>query len=198
MERYTSVDDYINAQSAERKDLLEKIRSILNSTALEETVKWGAPAYTYEGKTLVGMGSFKDFVAIWFHQGALLTDSHNKLINAQEGVTKALRQWRLSSEEEIDEGLIKKYVEETLENHRQGKEIKPQKAKELLIPPELSKALEIHKEARIIFEGMSRSKQREYAEHIAEAKREETKKSRIEKILPMILSGKGLYDKYKK
>jgi uncharacterized protein YdeI (YjbR/CyaY-like superfamily) len=41
------------------------------------------------------------------------------------------------------------------------------------------------------------SKQREYADYIAEAKREETKTKRIEKIKPMILKNIGLNDKYK-
>jgi uncharacterized protein YdeI (YjbR/CyaY-like superfamily) len=39
--------------------------------------------------------------------------------------------------------------------------------------------------------------QREYAEHIASAKREATKQTRIDKVLPMIVSGVGLHDKYR-
>ena len=41
------------------------------------------------------------------------------------------------------------------------------------------------------------SKQKEHAEHISSAKREETKMSGLEKITPMILKGDGLQDKYK-
>jgi uncharacterized protein YdeI (YjbR/CyaY-like superfamily) len=40
-------------------------------------------------------------------------------------------------------------------------------------------------------------KQREYAEYITEAKKDETKLKRIEKIIPMIKAGIGLNDKYK-
>jgi uncharacterized protein YdeI (YjbR/CyaY-like superfamily) len=47
------------------------------------------------------------------------------------------------------------------------------------------------------FQQLSMSKQREYADYIAEAKREETKTKRIEKIKPMILKNIGLNDKYK-
>ncbi len=39
--------------------------------------------------------------------------------------------------------------------------------------------------------------QREYTDHIASAKRDETKQKRIEKILPMLVAGKGLHDKYR-
>lgn len=47
------------------------------------------------------------------------------------------------------------------------------------------------------FERLSPGKQREYADYISEAKRVETKESRLEKITPMIADGVGLHDKYK-
>ena len=47
------------------------------------------------------------------------------------------------------------------------------------------------------FKGFTNSKQREFAGHIANAKREATKQARLEKIIPMILSGVGLHDKYR-
>ncbi len=39
--------------------------------------------------------------------------------------------------------------------------------------------------------------QREYAEYIVDAKRDDTKLRRIEKILPMLRNGVGLHDKYR-
>ena len=39
--------------------------------------------------------------------------------------------------------------------------------------------------------------QREYAEYVSAAKRDDTKQKRIDKILPMIASGAGLNDKYR-
>ncbi len=41
------------------------------------------------------------------------------------------------------------------------------------------------------------AKQREYTEYIESAKRDSVKKSRIEKIIPLVLEKKGLYDIYK-
>jgi uncharacterized protein YdeI (YjbR/CyaY-like superfamily) len=40
-------------------------------------------------------------------------------------------------------------------------------------------------------------RQREYAEFISEAKRQETIAGRLVKIIPLILSGKGLNEKYR-
>ena len=68
---------------------------------LEETVKWGGPVYVADGKNIVGLGAFKSYFALWFFQGALLADQEKVLVNAQEGRTKALRQWRFENKREI-------------------------------------------------------------------------------------------------
>ena len=89
-------------QHSEWMVLLTEIREILKSTSLVEEIKWGAPAYTYNKKILVGLGAFKNHMGIWFHQGVLLKDTHKKLMNAQEGKTKALRQWRFDKGDVVD------------------------------------------------------------------------------------------------
>ncbi len=43
---------------------------------------------------------------LWFHQGATLKDASNKLINAQDGKTKVLRQWRMTHANEIKPSII--------------------------------------------------------------------------------------------
>jgi uncharacterized protein YdeI (YjbR/CyaY-like superfamily) len=53
---------------------LELLYSIVRSTELEETVKWGGPCFTINGKNVLGIGGFKSYVGIWFHQGVFLKD----------------------------------------------------------------------------------------------------------------------------
>jgi uncharacterized protein YdeI (YjbR/CyaY-like superfamily) len=196
MKRYTTVEDYLNGQE-QWQDELRLVRDILASTELDETVKWGAPAYTYKGKILAGIGGFKSYFGLWFHQGALLEDKAKKLINAQEGVTKALRQWRFDSIEEVDADLIKAYITESVENLNAGKTIKPAKKKPLIIPEELTQAFKTNAGLKECFDQFTLSKQREFTEHIGEAKREETRIKRLEKSIPMIMKGTGLHDKYR-
>ena len=74
MKRYSSVDDYIEGVGLWNKEL-RQLRQVLRSTRLEETVKWGAPCYTLNGKNVVGLGAFKSYVGLWFFQGALLKDA---------------------------------------------------------------------------------------------------------------------------
>ena len=100
MGKKKSVDQYIVKKDKWQNEL-KVLRRLLNSTELEETVKWGSPCYTIKGKNVVSMGAFTEFVALWFFQGALLKDKNKVLINAQEGTTKALRQWRFFSVDEI-------------------------------------------------------------------------------------------------
>ncbi len=118
-------------------------------------------------------------------------------MNAQEGKTTAMRQWRFTSIHDIDESIIKKYILEAIQNQQQGKVIKQQK-KPLIIPDDLQKQLDINTVLKEKFESLSLSCKREYAAYISEAKRETTKQKRLEKIIPMIIKRVGLHDKYKK
>ncbi|MBX2940915.1 MAG: DUF1801 domain-containing protein [Cyclobacteriaceae bacterium] len=196
MQSYKTVDQFIS-NAKQWKDELIQLREILLDTELTEEVKWGAPIYTYKGKNVVGMAGFKSYVGLWFHQGALLKDPKKKLMNAQEGVTKAQRQWRIASEKEIDQKTIKVFVKEAIQHIEDGNGIKPSPKKKLTVPKELAAILKKNAAASNAFKQLAAFKQREYAEYIAEAAKPETKVRRIEKILPMILNGIGLNDKYK-
>ena len=113
-------------------------------------------------------------------------------INAQEGTTKGLRQWRFTNQRDIKQTQVKAYVLGAIQNEREGKAIKPDRNKPVVIPPELKTAL-----AKKAFAALTPGKQREYANHIASAKQAATKTSRLQKILPLIEAGGGLHDKYR-
>ena len=191
-----TVEDYI-AKSDPWSAELKRLREILTNTGLEETIKWGAPCYTWNGKNVVGMMAFKNYFGLWFHQGAKIKDSAKVLINAQEGKTKALRQWRMTGAKDIKARTIKAYVKEAVAVVEDGREIKPARKKAIVIPTELKAALNRNKKIAASFNKLTPGKQREYAEYIADAKQAATKQRRIEKIAPMIQLGVGLNDKYK-
>lgn len=191
------VTEYINDKNTWTQEL-NLLRSVLLEVGFEETVKWGAPVYVHKGKNIVGLSAFKNYCGLWFFQGSFLIDEQKKLVNAQEGKTQAMRQWRFYTVEDIQPDLVKQYALEAIKNSEEGKELKVKKnTKPLSIPDELQ--LEFDKDERLkeAFNGFSLSKQREFSDYISEAKREATKQKRLEKIIPMILNGVGLYDKYK-
>lgn len=196
MERHKTVEAYLDSRKTFAKEL-RRLREIMASTPLTEEVKWGAPAYTYKGKNLVGIAGFKEHFSLWFHQGALLADEAGVLSSSGETKAKAMRQWRFTSAKEIKVRTIKAYVKEAMALVDAGQEIKPERGKAVTIPPELGAALKKSQPLTKAFEALPPGKQREYAAHIADAKRPETKQSRLKKITPMIRAGAGLHDKYR-
>lgn len=175
---------------------LEALKSILAKTELVETVKWGAPTYTLNGKNVLGIGGFTNYFTIWFYKGVFLKDPKGVLVNAQEGTTKSLRQWRFETKEDINEKLILQYAAEAIEVEKAGMAIKPQK-KEFAVPEVLQKELDGSAELVAAFAAFKPYKQNEFLEYIGSAKRLETQISRLEKVKPMILEGRGLNDKYR-
>lgn len=190
-------DEYYAKERPFRAEL-QKLRAALLPTGLAESIKWGAPSYDHEGTTVVGVAAFKNHFALWFHQGALLSDSKQVLSTAGDGTAKAMRQWRMTSGSDIKPAIIRAYVNEAIALKAAGQRIAPDRAKPLTLPPELRAALKTDPKAGDAFKALSKSLRREYADHIASAKQAATKDRRIEKILPMIRSGVGLNDKYRR
>jgi uncharacterized protein YdeI (YjbR/CyaY-like superfamily) len=178
------------------EDELRQLREIIQKTELVETTKWGGEVYTINNKNVLGIGGFKSFFVIWFWNGVFLKDQANVLVNANEGVTRGLRQWRFTSAAELDEKLILNYIREAIANEKAGLSIKPEK-KEVMHCDFFAAALKDDKKLSIAFEQLTPFKQKEYWEYMATAKQEKTKATRFKKIKPMILEGKGLNDKYR-
>jgi len=196
MKKTNSIEEYIES-NAHFSEALEVLREIINSTELEETLKWNAPVYALNGKNVVGIGAFKNHFGLWFFNGVFLKDKNNLLEQAQEK-TKGIRQMRFESIDDIDKHAVLAYVKEAIDNQKLGKEIKTEKkGKTIVIPKELQITLETNINFQAAFKALTPGQQREYCEHIASAKQEKTKMSRLEKIKPMILKGVGLNDKYK-
>lgn len=175
---------------------LELLRSIINKTQLVVTNKWGGEVYTHNNKNVIGIGGFKNFFTIWFFNGVFLKDELNVLVNANEGVTKGLRQWRFTSKDEINEKHILAYIKEAIVNEEKGLSIKPEK-KEILPSEFFSRELKSDLSFAEAFQKFTPFKQKEFIEYVDSAKQEKTKNARMEKIKPMVLSGVGLNDKYR-
>ncbi len=196
MDKVESVDQFFDNLSKWREEL-ELLRSIILSTELEENLKWGIPTYSIKGKNVLSISGFKNHFGIWFFQGSLLVDKSNQLKNAQEGKTKAMRQWRFLKEDVVDSVLVLKYVEEAVKNQLSGKKILTQSRATFIMSPVLESCIKFDVELADCFEKLTKGKQKEYSNYISEAKQESTKERRLKKIVPMIKVGVGLNDKYK-
>ncbi|AXG71572.1 bacteriocin-protection, YdeI or OmpD-Associated [Kordia sp. SMS9] len=185
MKKFTSVESYIQSFPEWEAKLRLLQNSILKNSNVTETLKWSIPVYTVNGKNVLGIGCFKSHIAIWFFHGALLKDEANMLVNAQEGKTQAMRHWKFTASDRIDEALVQQYVNEAIQHQLEGKTVVFKKESTVTLPEALANAFTTNTALKEAFQTLTNYKRKEYIEHIATAKREATQQRRLEKIIPM-------------
>lgn len=179
------------------KEELDLLIAIISKAGLTGTIKWGTDVFTHKGKNVVGVAGFKEFFTLWFYNGVFLKDEQAVLYNSQEGKTKALRQWRFYSKDDINEPLVLIYVQEAMQLVEEGKSHKQEKLPPPAVPDLLLQLMEQDNALKGVFQKLSPYKRKDYIEYLSTAKRVETRQARLDKIIPMILNGQGLNDKYK-
>jgi uncharacterized protein YdeI (YjbR/CyaY-like superfamily) len=171
------------------------LRKIVNSCGLTEEVKWGQPCYTFNGKNILIIGSFKEYCALLFFNGALLQDTYTILVQPTENV-QAGRQMRFTDSKSIQviEETIKAYIFEAIEVEKAGLKVTPKKTSDFPVPEELTQEFELSEDFKKAFYALTPGRQRAYLLHFSQAKQSETRKNRILKYRNKIFSGKGLND----
>ena len=79
---------------------MEKLRSIVLGCGLNEELKWGKPCYTWEGKNIVVIQGFKDYCALLFIKGYLVSDPSGILVKTGPN-TRVGRQARFVDVKEV-------------------------------------------------------------------------------------------------
>jgi uncharacterized protein YdeI (YjbR/CyaY-like superfamily) len=110
-----SVEEYFETLSLWPEEQ-GRLRDVLKPFELDETMKWLFPTYSLNGKNVCAIVGFKGYFGLWFFDGAKLDDPQAVLMNAQPGKTKMLRQWRMTSLNDIHPALIGEYVREAINN----------------------------------------------------------------------------------
>ena len=181
------------------KDQVNVLREIALTTEVEETYKWMFPTYTIGDKNVFSLAKFNDWCGIWFFQGVFLSDPLEVLSNAQEGKTKAMRHWKFINHDPLPLDVILAYYKEAIQNQKDGKVVRPTKKKRsaptdkpVIMPILLVKAFEEDVKLSTAFNSLSHARKRDYAKYISEAKQTATKEKRLDKIIPLILEGKGI------
>jgi len=186
-----------NAYNDKWTDAEEFMQQLIVKTNLDKAIKWDKEVYTFNNKNVIGWGGFKDFFSLWFFNGVFLSDPEKVLVNASDGKTKSMRQWRFTSVDDMDEKKILLYINESIQTIKDGKEIKADVFEEKKPEGIFKDFLENNTDVKNAFEKLTKGKQKEYVVYIDEAKQEKTKTTRLEKIKELILQNKGLNDKYK-
>ena len=173
----------------------EELRRILLECPLTEELKWGQPCYTVQGKNVILIGGFKEYITLLFFKGALLQDPENILHRIGEH-TQAGRQIRFTSLREIidQEAILKAYIHDAIDVEKMGLKVQLKKHSEYSIPEELQHAFDENPALKTAFEALTPGRQKAYIFHFSAPKQSKTRVSRIEKAMPQILDGKGLND----
>ncbi len=207
------VDQYI-AKSAEfARPILTHIREVVHAAApaIVEEIKWGFPFFTQDGEIVCAMRGFKAHCGLFFWKGALVVPDGQEEGMGQFG--------KLTSVEQLpSKRVLTGYVKKAMQLNEAGvpapyvaarrakasaatpakptKPTKPTKSDD--VPPELLAALGKNKKALATWKDFAPSHKREYAEWVADAKRDETKGKRIAQAVEWIAEGRQRNWKYQK
>ena len=174
---------------------LALLRRIVLACGLTEELKWKVPCYTYDGHNVVVVAAFKDHASLSFFKGALLSDPH-KLLERPGDNSQAARVLRFTSVKEVNrlDAFLREYIHEAIEVERSGLKVDFKAKHELLLPTELERKFEQAPALRTAWDKLTPGRQRGYVLYFAAAKQAKTRESRIEKMAPLILEGRGLHD----
>ncbi len=105
------VTEYINNTSSEQKELFGILRQLIHKTisGTTEELKWGMPVFI-KTKIFTYLRSTKNHVALGLYNIDRITDPDGLL----EGTGKNMRHLKIKKMEDIDEGLIKEWLEATV------------------------------------------------------------------------------------
>ena len=189
------VDAYIAKAAPFARPILDHIRKRVHAAApeAEETLKWGAPSFTVDGKILLMMAAFKAHAALNFWRGQEIGDGAPKA-GAMGQFGKLASVADLPSDAEFDA-----LVREAAALARTAPA--PRKVKHAPKPapglhPEFAAALAKNPQAKAVLDGFPPSAQRDYFEWVSEAKQDATRAKRIATAVEWLSEGKRRHWKY--
>lgn len=198
--RDARVDAYIAKAAPFARPILEYLRELVHATCpqAEESIKWSAPFFLYRGGMLCHMAAFKQHCAFGFWKW--------KQVVGDDAPEDAMGQFgRIETLSDLPpKKVIAAYLKKAMALNEAGvpaatrtpRAPKPEAA----VPPDFAAALALkkHAKARAAFDASSPSHRREYIEWIAEAKRAQTRETRIATALEWLAEGKSRNWKYEK
>lgn len=187
--------DFYFTKAKKWQDEIRKLRMIVLECGLTEELKWGVPCYMFGKSNIVLIHVFKEYCALLFFKGALLSDTNGILIQQTENV-QAARQIRFTNVKEIVkmERIVKAYIHEAIEVEKAGLKVDLKKTAEFKTPDEFQNKLNEMPALKNAFEALTPGRQRAYKLYFSAPKQSKTRESRVEKCMHQILDGKGLND----
>jgi len=187
--------DFYFAKDKKWSEEVSVLRTIVLDCGLTEELKWGVPCYTFDERNIVLIHEFKEYCAVLFFKGSLLSDPSGVLIQQTKNV-QAARQIRFTNTKEIvkRKAILKAYIYEAIEVEKAGLKVNFKKTAQFSVPEEFQKKLDKTPALKEAFNALTPGRQKGYLIYFGAPKQSKTRESRVEKSTRLILKGKGLTD----
>jgi len=174
---------------------LVALRALVNETELHEEMKWGSPCYTLDGRNVVMISAMRDYCALSFFKGSLLSDPDDLLV-APGPNSQAARLLKFTSLDQIEakRDAIRQALTEAIRRERAGEKVAFRKQPEP-VPAELQAVLDADPQVAAAFASLTPGRQRSHILHVSGAKRSTTRERRAGKCKVKILAGKGFQER---
>lgn len=195
------IDTYIDEAATFARPILKHLRHLVHEGCpdVAETVKWSCPFFESSGRILCNMAAFKAHCVFGFwHQGM-----QEVLGGVGAKRDEAMGSFgRISSLDDLpaDKSMLR-FIKEAVRLNASDAPARPksntaQAAQELSVPDDLAAILKKHAKAAKTFTAFSRSKRKEYIDWLIDAKRPETRQSRLATTIEWLAEGKSRNWKY--
>ncbi|WP_404712461.1 YdeI family protein [Sphingomonas sp. MMS24-J13] len=187
------VDTYLAGLPAFAVPILTHLRALVHQVvpSVDETMKWGRPFFTLDGRMLAMMSAFKAHCIFGFWRSEAGGPDRGESAGGDYGRITSLAD--LPADEVII-GQIRTAVAQL--DMPPAKRVRAAPKPALETPADLAAALAAEPEAQATFDAFSPSCRREYVEWVVEAKRPETRANRIAKAVGQMREGKKLNYRY--
>lgn len=183
------------AARPEQGRLLSALRRLLVEQGLEETVRWGQPAYTLDGHNVVLLGVLRDDTVVSFFRGALLDDPQGMLVQPGENSRKT-RYLRIPDLEALAtmEPALRRFLAAAMDDVRAGRRVPDLDPDDLVLIGEIQAVLDDDPVLADAFEALTPGRRRAYNLIVGQARQSATRTRRILSFKERILAGKGPQD----
>jgi uncharacterized protein YdeI (YjbR/CyaY-like superfamily) len=185
----------VHAKEARWRDEFAALRELCLAAGLNEELKWGQACYDVNGGKVVLIHGFKNYCALLFLKGALLTDRKGLLVQQTRNV-QAARQIRFASVADIHQNTaaIKAYLKDAMAVERSGARVVMKSVAQFDVPEEWQVRLDADPRLAEAFHALTPGRQKAYLLHFSGAKQSGTRAARVARNVPRILQGLGLDD----
>jgi uncharacterized protein YdeI (YjbR/CyaY-like superfamily) len=197
MSRDKRIDAYIAKSQPFARPILTHLRELIHRTCpdVEETLKWGAPAFDYLDDVFCQMAAFKAHCLFGFWKTKLLDDPKGNLTKGGMGGLGKIT----SLDDLPSDRVIVAFMKQAMKLNEQGIKMNAAPKKEIVVPPtppDMQAALKKNKAAKTRFDGFPPGAKRDYIAWLEEAKTDATRLKRLDTAIEWIGEGKHRHWKY--